>query len=278
LPEKEQPILFVRSLLVAAALVVGAPLPAWSWGPTAHRLICELAWDEFKPATEVRVSALLGVMSRAQFAAGCAKPVDTSRYVVNVTEDTRAIDLERHCPTTCAIREIENLEAVLKGDASEPRKAEALRHLTVAVAELHQPLTVGFAKDRHGADISAVFLGRESDMAQIWDTELVDEPMPPRARDTAFDLRAITNFLDRSRWVQSGPLEWANESLWIVRTPATGYLGNPGGLAFDEVYVSQNKPVAMDQIEKAGVRLGHRLNRIFAGIDESPLAPPLLAY
>ncbi len=48
-----------------------------------------------------------------------------------------------------------------------------------------------------------------------------------------------------------------------MRTPATGYLGNPGDLELDGVYVMQNYPVAQEQVEKAGVRLGALLNNIF---------------
>lgn len=254
-----------------------APGPALSWGAAGHRLVCELAWDELKPAAEQHVARLLGV-GRARFAALCAAPLDKSLYVVDVPPDARTVDPARDCPPPgrCAVREIERLTAVLESDALDDAKARALRLLSVAVAELHQPLSVGFAADRHGADVSAVFMGRESDMSRIWEVDLVEEPMPPRARDTAFDLRVITNYLERSRWVRATPLDWANESLWIVRTPATGYMGNPGGLAFDEVYVSQNKPVAMDQIEKAGIRLAHLINRAFAGISETLLAPPVL--
>jgi hypothetical protein len=45
-----------------------------------------------------------------------------------------------------------------------------------------------------------------------------------------------------------------------MRGAPTGYVGNPGGLTFDETYVQQNRPVAMGQLEKAGVRLGLTLN------------------
>jgi hypothetical protein len=48
-----------------------------------------------------------------------------------------------------------------------------------------------------------------------------------------------------------------------MRAPATGYVGNPGGLDFGDVYVSQNQPVARAQIEKAGLRLAALLNSLF---------------
>ncbi len=68
---------------------------------------------------------------------------------------------------------------------------------------------------------------------------------------------------------------WAIESYWIMRTPATGYLGNPGNLTFGEVYVAQNKLTAMEQIEKAGLRLSHLLNRAFGDPGASLPIPSL---
>ena len=160
-------------------------------------------------------------------------------------------------------------------DRSAPLEAAILR-LAHFVGEVHQPLSVGYAADRNGLDIPATFLGRPTSMHAIWNDELVTVSAPPRAADTAFDLRVITTFLDRSRWTLSPPRAWAVESYWIMRTPATGYLGNPGGLAFDEVFVAQNKLTAMDQIEKAGIRLAHTLNRAFGdpGANLPGVLPP----
>lgn len=148
--------------------------------------------------------------------------------------------------------------------------ADAVMRLVRFTGEVHQPLSVGYAADRNGLDIPATFLGRQTSMHAIWNDELVVVPRPLRAADTAFDLRVITNYLDRPRWTLTPPLAWATESYWIMRTPATGYVGNPGNLAFDDVFVTQNKLTAMDQIEKAGIRLAHLLNEVFGDQDESP--------
>ena len=68
---------------------------------------------------------------------------------------------------------------------------------------------------------------------------------------------------NRERWMAGTAKEWTEETLWVMRAPPTGYLGNPGGVAFDDIYVEQNYLIATDQIEKAGVRLAFILNGIF---------------
>jgi hypothetical protein len=51
--------------------------------------------------------------------------------------------------------------------------------------------------------------------------------------------------------------------LWVAVAPPTGYLGNSGGDFFGDRYIRQNRPVALEQIDKAGVRLADVLNEVF---------------
>jgi hypothetical protein len=257
--------MFLRYLLPACSifLISGMPQLARAWGTPGHRLVCEQAWDELQPAAERGVRAALGVTSREEFAALCRHTEIKPNDLMSLPAGAREVDYERDCPDqpSCPAREIERAFAdisALRGDVGE-----AILRLAHFTGEVHQPLSVGYAADRNGLDIRAVFLGRATNMHAIWNDELIAAPRAPQAADTGFDLRVITNYLERPQWTQSTPLAWARESYWIMGTPATGYLGNSGGLTFDDVYVAQNKPTAMEQIEKAGIRLSHLLNRAF---------------
>lgn len=262
--------------LTFAALLVSAitlmPQRASAWGTTGHRLICEQAWDELTPGTEARLGKILDVTSRAAFAGRCRHTDIGPADLMSLPEQARDLKLDRDCPAGdgCPVGEIERALADLAGGRGDI--ADAILRLARFTGEVHQPLSVGYGADRNGLDIPAVFLGRQTNMHAIWNEELVIVPRPLRAADTAFDLRVITNYLDRPRWTLTPPLAWATESYWIMRTPATGYVGNPGNLAFDEVFVAQNKATAMDQIEKAGIRLAHLLNQVLADRNENPAA------
>lgn len=151
-------------------------------------------------------------------------------------------------------------ESSLESDAPKPERAEALKFLAHFVGDIHQPLHVGFAEDRGGREIELTFLGKKTNMRALWDWGLLDAPAPV---DLTPSLTRAMRRLNRSRWIEKTTLQWAEESMWIMRTPATGYVGNPGGQRFDATYVKQNYPVAREQIERAGVRLGHMLNQLF---------------
>lgn len=248
-------------LVMAGAL---APAHARAFSTSGHQTICEIAWDALQPAAAREVRLALGVDTRSEFAARCTHDDVVPADLMSLSAGARDLDLARDCPPadSCPVREIERAVADLENRRGD--LAEAILRLARYTGEVHQPLSVGYASDRNGQDIPATFLGRASTMHRIWHEELVAAPRPPRpALDTGFELRLITNFLERPRWTQTPPLSWAMESYWIMRTPATGYVGNPGGLAFDEVYVAQNKVTVLDQMEKAGVRLAHLLGRAF---------------
>ncbi len=267
----------VRVLLAAyiAGSALGSSGDARAWSTSGHRLVCELAWDELKPAAARKVGQILGVNTREAFADRCTHTAVAPADLMSLPDGALDIDIVRDCPESdsCPVREIER--AVADIQAGRGDLSGAVLRLIHATGEVHQPLSVGYSADRNGLDIGAAFLGRETTMHAIWNHELIVVPRPPRAADTAFDLRVITTFLERPRWVLTEPLAWAAESYWIMRTPATGYLGNPGGLAFDEVFVTQNKLTAMDQIEKAGIRLAFLLNRAFDDPAEGADFPPM---
>ena len=257
----------------AAALL--APLEAMAWSSEGHRLICAQAWDELQPAAERGVREALGVDTREAFAALCRHERVEQSDLLSLPAGARAVDYERACPETlsCPVREIER--AFTDIDTLHGDPGAAILRLARFTGEVHQPLSVGYAADRNGLDLPANFLGRPSNMHAIWNDELVAAPSPNKAADTGFDLRTITNYLERPRWTESTPLAWATESYWIMRTPSTGYLGNPGNLAFDEVFIAQNKVTVMEQIEKAGIRLSHLLNRAFRDPGASRPIPSL---
>jgi hypothetical protein len=244
--------------------------PAFAWGDAGHRMVCHVAWDSLQDKQRGEVKDLLGVDGEAGFADACAwanhhlgeHPETKDWHVVYVPKDARSVEESRDCPekTSCLIREIERNRAILKSGAPREARATALKFLAHFVGDIHEPLRVGFAEDRGGEGIPATFLGKATTMRAMWDEEIL--ATDPQALESLRATYQAYTPLDRLyvEWIETPPAEWATESLWIMRTPATGYVGNPGGLVFDEVYLKQNMPVALDRVAKAGMRLGHVLN------------------
>lgn len=241
-----------------------------AWGRVGHREVCLQAWEEMREPTRAAVVDLLDIQTADQFADSCywADEVRPDRpntgpwHYIYIPKHARAIDLDRDCPlpASCIIREIDRHAEILESDAPKLEQAEALKFLAHFVGDLHQPLHVGFAEDRGGSDIEITFLSKKTNMLALWDWGLFETPAPV---DMTPNLTRALRRLNRDRWIEKTALEWAEESMWIMRTPATGYVGNPGGQSFGATYVKQNHPVAKEQIERAGGRLGHKLNQIF---------------
>jgi hypothetical protein len=233
-----------------------------------------VAWDEIGEADRDRAREILNITAREQFAAHCVRPDDLVKtrpetaawHVLPVARGESTIDLERDCPlpASCLVREIERNIAIVKSPAPPDEKATALALLGHLVADVHQPLNMGLAEDRGGDALPAIFLGQATTMKAIWDEHLLAAVPEPMA---ANGILRIYGFLFRvgarsNSWTETRPLGWAQQSLWVLRTPATGYLGNPGGLAFDQLYVKQNELVALEQVDKAAVRLAHVLRDV----------------
>lgn len=247
----------MRALALSLAFVCLAPA-AHAWAPDGHRIACTIAWDEMTEPLRERVGGLLDISTKQEFAEVCAA-ADTfaTHHVVFVPKDARAIDMARDCPNgACALGEIERGQAVLKSGAQKTEKARALKTVSHLVADLHQPLNIGFAEDGGGASIRGTFRSAPVTLRDLWEQELVATILNPNAANGFLTVYGFMSVEGRApRLGASAPMDWANESLWIMRAPATGYLGNPGGLDYDDTYVRQNRRVALEQLDKAGVRL-----------------------
>ncbi len=263
-------MIFRLSAAALAAFTLSVPHPASAWGDAGHRMVCRVAWDELVEAPLAEVKEILGITTEDQFADACTwadrhladHPETASWHEVTIAKSVREVDIARDCsaPVSCSLREIERNLDILKSGATREERALALKFLAHFVGDAHQPLRVAFAEDKGGEALRTTFLGKPSNMRAMWDSDML--ATDPRAlEDLAGSYHQYTP-LDRLfvDWIADLPAEWATESLWIMRTPATGYVGNPGGLAFDETYVKQNLVVAHDRIAKAGIRLGHLLN------------------
>lgn len=261
----------MRILIVplAAIAAILAPRTAGAWSADGHRFVCAVASYEMNETARGRAKALLAVATREAFAESCAAPGadEDDEGTLHVPREARAVDMARDCARGCVLADIARHLGTLRGAGPRAGQADALRRLMRAVADVHHPLNLGFAADRGGRDIAATFNGAPTTLRAIWDEGLL-RAHPDPWRTLADGYAARFSYVERRTWpgadlLGAGPLAWANESLYLMRTPATGYLGNPGGLDFGGLYVRQNQLVVLRRLSQAGVRLGRMLNALW---------------
>ena len=252
------------ALAIAAILLIGAQSEALAWSRDGHRMSCAIALDVVSKPARATAFDILDIGTAEEFLDLCtwAERVKTSQpetaawHEMLLPQGATGLDIGRDCPPPegCVLTRVIQEISTLKSDAPKKDKATALRLLMHLIADLHQPLNFGFVQDGGGKKIEAIFLGRKTTLYDIWETHLfeADRVAPGNTLETLWLAHEVQTHPE--------PLDWARESYFIMRTPPTGYVGNPGGLTFDETYVKQNRPVAMGQLEKAGVRLGLTLN------------------
>jgi hypothetical protein len=256
---------------VAVCLRVAADAaPAQAWGRDGHKAVCHIAWEQLTEVAKNNILDLLNITTEYEFANACLwadevkaqRPETAGWHGFSMPMDARTVDLARDCPppASCVVEQVARHAAVLQSDAPPAERAEALKFLAHLVGDLHQPMNITLIGNLPSDKISGMFLNRPTTLRAVWDDGLIHTVVAP-GRDAALtitDAAAWTGRLFGAN--KKTPLEWATETMWVALTPATGYLNNRGGDFFDERYIRQNRPVAFEQIDRAGVRLADLLN------------------
>jgi hypothetical protein len=261
--------------LALAAILLPASSSAWS-GP-GHRIVAAIAEERLGPAARRIVREVVGdrPLSDPEIAMWAdAQRDERTRawHYVNIPRDAERYDAGRDCPGAgCAVAALERAIAGLRDGDDSLRLADSLRWLVHLVADLHQPMHAGEARDRGGND-TWVRLGKRRQpisVHRLWDAEVV-EPFvqggdPVRA---ARALASAARPADAAAWAGDlSPSSWATGSHLLARAlaaelerfPRDGrYVLLPTG------YVDSQRARTGELLSKAGVRLAALLDRIAA--------------
>ena len=107
-----------------------------------------------------------------------------------------------------------------------------------------------------------------ANLHSAWDTCLVLKAVGEDAGGATTELMKTITPAKIESWVQSRPMDWANESFAIAEQAQTEYCirqgascEHPSGkVTIDAAYVAVNAPIVREQLHKAGVRLAHMLD------------------
>lgn len=263
----------MASILCASVL---GPARVWAWGREGHRIVALIAADRLTPAARAQVADLLGpdVPGAMEAVSTWADEIRDERpeterwHFVDVEISTAGYDAARDCPGgNCVVAQIRKDERlVAEAGLPSSARAEALRFLIHFVGDIHQPLHCADHHDRGGNDVRVMLGGEETNLHAVWDTTVVAALGDDPAAVSALLEARITPQQARA-WSRGGPADWANESFAIAKRTIYGPLlaAEEEGKAIQlpDDYAVRERPVAAEQLEKAGVRLAMLLNRAF---------------
>lgn len=257
-------------ILIASVLLSCWSLPVAAWGPNGHRIVGQIAENHLTDKARDGIAELVGRASLAQIStwADEIKSDPAWRHAspwhyVNAAPG-QSLKSAKRSPRGDVIEAIQRFERVLRDPgAGRKERVDALRFLVHLVADVHQPLHVGYASDRGGNDIRVRWFGESTNLHAVWDEHLVEHQRLSFTEWVRFFGHADPGEIEA--WQRATVWDWARESRRMLpgvydyggsRSAKTPYLGY--------AYIFKHADGVKLRLLQAGVRLSGLLNDIFA--------------
>ena len=252
---------------------------ALGWGPDGHRIVGKIADHYVSEAARPELAAILRLYHATSLADVSnwpdhikhARPETAPWHYVDIPVNADRYDPDRDCSQgDCVVEAIHRFATEL-GDRTRSisNRADALSFVVHFVGDIHQPLHCAEDNDRGGNDVVVLIDGETSNLHRLWDFEII--------RATGLDPdhyvdRLLAEFGSDTNVLaicHSGSVEdWANESHDLARDFV--YAGLPESHQVGSSFLASCRPVADQQLFKAGFRLARLLNACLAPKSDTP--------
>ncbi|ALS98961.1 S1/P1 nuclease [Lacimicrobium alkaliphilum] len=235
-----------------------------AWGEKGHRAVALAAYEKLQPQAKEQVGSLLAIKGFDSLADAAVWPDlvrDTKQpefshtgpwHYVNLSLSASTFERSRDCPDNCAVSALEQMQAQLKGSDRQQR-VEALAFIVHIVADLHQPLHVGYGYDRGGNDYSLRVGKEDFSLHYYWDVYVLKNT--GNARQLARHLSSRLTQPQIKRQQVAAVSQWLYESHAITRRI---YARKPKTIS--ESQYQQDQKQALEQLTLAAARLAYLLN------------------
>ncbi len=199
--------LFVFAVLLTE--VMAAPT-AFAWADAGHRIVCQIAYLELKPAAREKVDALIALDPKFRtFSASCVWPdifpaVRPAEHFLNVPRTATVVEASKLCPTSdrCVASAILGDARDLALSMDDQDKLRLLKSLGHWVGDIHQPLHVSFEDDK-GGNFVAVSGSCAVSLHLTWDLCIIERSWAPtmarRLRSSTAKLPRLNETNGRAR-------------------------------------------------------------------------------
>ncbi|KAL8052877.1 hypothetical protein ABFX02_05G034000 [Erythranthe guttata] len=259
------------------------------WGYDGHVAVCRIAQARLNKAAAEAVRKLLPASAKGDLGILCPwpdqirmrYPWSSALHYVNTPDNLCSYKYKRDCKDTngatgrCVTGAIKNYTSILM-NYKKPRSnlTEALLFLSHFMGDVHQPMHVGFVKDKGGNTIKVNWFGQKQVLHRVWDSSIIAKA-EGGSNPSNLD-KFIKNIQHK---IQS---QWANQvhkwepcccnlkscaniyALESIKAACQwAYKGASSGSTLKVDYYATRLPIVELRLAQAGVRLAATLNRIF---------------
>lgn len=238
-----------------------------AWGPAGHRIVGDIAEMNLDPQvlktirTKFNIKHLANVANWADEIKRRDDKPDVLHYT-NIAFGHRTYNQKRDCRRKrCVTEKIKEYENLLI-DPVSPQKTrkEVFKFLVHLVADVHQPMHLGYEEDRGGNDIAVYFENKPTNLHRVWDHDLIFLNGKSQLQ-FARQLNGSITPENKKQWLGGNPDDWSNESRALVLD--YGYhLQFSGGRELSKNYIREGRKIVVERLQRAGIRLAEMLNRL----------------
>jgi hypothetical protein len=254
-----------KTILLLLLGLLLTPSLTWGWGQNGHRIIAQIADNHLNAQAKKEIKKILGTQSMAAVSTWADeiksdpiwKGVANPWHYVNFSNGDKYIEKKRSKKGD-VIFALKRFERVLRNSKTKKsERLEALKFFIHLFADLHQPMHVGFAKDRGGNKIKVKWFKDSATLHSVWDTWMI------QYQNLSYS--EYVQFLDHytksemKEWQQGDYTLWAQESRKLIRKIYQDK--DQVKLGYD--YNFKYKPIMELRLRQAGVRMASKLNGIF---------------
>ncbi|WP_163711958.1 S1/P1 nuclease [Mangrovibacterium lignilyticum] len=249
--------------LFLAAFTCLLNLSAGAWGSTGHRAVAQIAWEQLTPESKSKIKSILGD-DYLPFVATWAddirsekdNPLGTVPHYVNM-DFTDSYETAKKNANGDIVTLLNGMIDTLNNSTStNEEKATALKFIIHLVADVHQPMHIGLAEDLGGNTVEVKWFEEVSNLHKVWDENMIDYSRLSYTELARFAGKPAD--VDLPKLLDSSIADWADESHEITKT----IYNHLGIKSYSYAYYYQFFPVVLEQIQKAGYRLGDLLNEL----------------
>ena len=258
-----------KLLLILTLLLIASPNSTRAndpdWGQTGHRTVGKIAESHLTNRARKKIEKLLDGQSLAFVSTYGDDIKSDDRYdkyynwhFVNFPLGDRYEDSPKE-EKGDIVMGIQHCIRVLEDEnASREDRVFYLKFLVHLIGDLHQPLHIGRAEDRGGNDIKVSWHGKSSNLHRVWDTQMIES-----WHMSYTELHRNTKVLSKAQIssIEQGTVtDWMYESRELaIQVYASASNEDKLGYRYSYKYLH----TALDQLQKAGIRLAKVLNEIY---------------